>query len=114
MVWASEYFKKGCEDEDPLGEALQKRGNTTNLASKTIGLFVRTVSFVFRSSAEDLRWSFLTPPVVESDFFVVKYAKSANRRFLSDIYLDGILHAKQFELAQRLSQTPCPLTRILR
>jgi hypothetical protein len=44
--------------------------------------------------------------VVESDFSVVNYEKSANRQSLSDISLEGILHAKQFDLAQWLAQTP--------
>jgi hypothetical protein len=44
--------------------------------------------------------------VAESDFLVVNYEYSANRQSLSDTSLDGILHAIQFDLAQRLSQTP--------
>jgi hypothetical protein len=55
-------------------------------------------------------------PVVESDFSVVNCDKSANRQSLSDISLDSILHAKQFELGSELgSGSPGrSITRILR
>jgi hypothetical protein len=67
--------------------------------SKTLGLFVRTISFVFRSSG-GLEAVFPGTPIVESDYSVVNYEKSANRQSLGDLYLEVILQAEQFELAQ--------------
>jgi hypothetical protein len=55
------FLEKGYEGEVSLREALYKRDSATNLVSKTLGLLVRTVSFVFKSSEEDLRQSFPVP-----------------------------------------------------
>jgi hypothetical protein len=48
------FFENGCEDKHSQWEVLQKRGSATILVSKALGLFVRTVSLVFTSSADDL------------------------------------------------------------
>jgi hypothetical protein len=55
------FLEKGHEGEVSLREALYKRDSATNLVSKTLGLLVRTVSFVFKSSEDDWRQSFPVP-----------------------------------------------------
>jgi hypothetical protein len=90
--------------EDPLRKALQKHGSANSFIDSWAvcqNRFIRRHEFY-----GGLATVFPGTSVVESNFSVVNCEKSTNRQSLSDISLEGILHAKQFDLAQRLSQTP--------
>jgi hypothetical protein len=78
--------EKGCEGEDHLREALQKRGSATNLVSKSFVLLVRAVVFIrLQEFWGGLATVFPGTAVVEFDFSIVNNEKSANRQSLSDI-----------------------------
>jgi hypothetical protein len=90
--------------EDPLREALQKQGSATSFKDSCA---VRQNCFIpLQEFCGGLATLFPGTAVLESVISVVNYETSANRQSLSDISLEGILHAKQFDLAQRLAQTP--------
>jgi hypothetical protein len=95
---------RAIQCEDPLREALQKQGSATSFKDSWAVCQNRFIHL--QEFCGGLATVFPGTAVVESDFSVVNYEKSANRQSLSDISLEGILHAKQFDLAQRLSQAP--------
>jgi hypothetical protein len=95
---------RAIQCEDPQKEALQKLDSATSFKDSWAVCQNRFIRF--QEFCGGLATVFPGTAVVESDFSLVNYEKSANRQSLSDISLEGILHAKQFDLAQRLAQTP--------
>jgi hypothetical protein len=89
---------------DPLREALQKQCIATSFKDSSAVCQNRFICLqVFCGG---LATVFPGTTVAKSGFSVVHYEKSTNRQSGSDISLEGIFHAKQFDRAQRLSQTP--------
>jgi hypothetical protein len=90
---------RAIQCEDPLTEALQTQGSATSFKdSRAIcqNRFTRLQEFY-----GGLATFFPGTAVVESDFSVANYEKSANRQPLSDISLEDILDPKLLDVALR-------------
>jgi hypothetical protein len=89
-VWDSEFFESGCEGEDPLREALHKRGCATILVFKDSWAICQNRFIRLQEFCGGLATVFPGTAVVQSDFAIVKYEKSADHQSHCDISPEGI------------------------
>ncbi|KAI9917889.1 hypothetical protein PsorP6_013048 [Peronosclerospora sorghi] len=94
-------LKNAYRDEEPLRNAMD--GCTyqkpfIKVCKLTSGRFKKLEVF-----CGGLESTFLGTSYVESDFPIMKWEKDIHRRSLTDFSLEGVMHARQFKLLQKLT-----------